>query len=217
MYIPIPFQHCIQLCGNKPFNSVVHIGAHHGEEINAYASSGVKSVAWFEAYRPFMMKLHDQTNPYQIVKQTYINECLSDVDNEEVEFNVANNGQSSSILELGTHAKMYPHIVYDKKVSVKTKRFDQIYEKHEINMDEVDFINIDVQGAELKVLKGFGDLLNKPNIRAIYTEVNFEEVYEGCCLITDLDEYLGSFGFTRASTAAPEKTWGDALYNKVNK
>ena len=210
----IPFNDCVKLCGGQPFKGVIHIGAHHGEEAEAYARAGVERVAWFEACREFMEKLYRNTQQFTTMNQQYFNECLSDMEDLPVNFNVANNGQSSSMLELGTHATMYPHITFDKTIAMKTKRFDELHKEQAdlIPYDKFDFINLDVQGAELKVLHGFGPLITSSNIRAVYTEINFEEVYKDCCLVEDLDKYLGGHGFERIATAAPERTWGDALY-----
>ena len=212
----IPFAQCVHLNGAKPFRGVIHIGAHHGQEAPQYLEAGVENVIWIEASRRFMAKLYDNTNRLNM-KQYHINACLSDTEGEKVTFNISNNEQSSSILELGTHATMYPHIQYVDSVELITERFDELLKKNAdiFQINNYDFINLDVQGAELKVLKGFGSLLAQENIRAIYTEVNFEHVYKDCCLIEELDEYLGGFGFTRIMTAAPEKTWGDALYLRL--
>jgi len=215
MYIPL--SQCVFLNGNKQFKHVVHIGAHHGEEGSQYVECGVESVVWLEASRRFMAELYDKTQGLKL-KQFHFNACLSDTDGEKVKFHISNNGQSSSILELGTHATMYPHINYVAEEEIETQRFDSMARKYAdiINVNKVDFINLDVQGAELKVLKGFGNLLALPNIKAIYTEVNFEHVYKDCCLIDELDSYLKDFGFVRTMTVAPEKTWGDALYIRFN-
>jgi FkbM family methyltransferase len=204
---------CIQANKGQPFKGVLHIGAHHGEEAQDYANSGIRNVLWVEA-NPYIMKdLYDHTK-FVSIKSKYLNEVLSDEDNVDTHLNIANNGQSSSILELGTHAVQYPHIHYTKKVPVKTKRFDTVYRENriELDLDQYDFINLDVQGAELKVLKGFGNLFEKFPFRAVYTEVNFEELYKDCCMIEELDQFLGEHGFQRVLTAAPEQTWGDSLY-----
>lgn len=204
---------CIQASGGRPYTGVIHIGAHHGEEAQDYVNSGVKNVLWVEA-NPYIMKnLFDQTKKMQLQTE-YLNAVLSDVDGEETTLNIANNGQSSSILELGLHAVQYPHIQYVKRIPVKTKRFDTAVKENpsKVDMTKYDFVNIDVQGAELKVLQGFGDLFRTYPIRAVYSEINFQELYKGCCLVQDLDAFLADFGFKRLLTAAPEKTWGDALY-----
>jgi FkbM family methyltransferase len=209
----ISFQECIKQCGGQPFKCVIHVGAHYGEEALDYKNCGVEKIIWFEACRDFMSTLYSHTQKVFGLNQQYFNECLSDVLDEEIEFNIANNGQSSSMLELGTHAKLYPHISFVKKVKMKTKRFDKLMESQKmLHFEEYDFINLDVQGAELKVLKGFGDLLTKPNIRAIYTEINTEKVYKDCCLVEEIDDYLNEFGFNRILTKGECSQWGDALY-----
>jgi len=219
MYIPI--KNCILAAGVLPFKGVLHVGAHRGEEAEDYEKAGVKQVLWIEGNPELMDELKKNTEKRDM-NQFYLGVCLSDKD-EDVTFNVANNGQSSSILELGTHAEMYPHIKYTKSVTMQAYRMDGVVRDFgsvkdkdaTFNIDDFDFLNLDVQGAELKVLRGFGNLLSKPTLKAIYTEVNFEHVYKDCCLVEELDNYLLDFGFKRILTAAPEGTWGDSLYARV--
>ncbi len=93
---------------------------------------------------------------------------------------------------------------------------DTLIEEISLNIDNFNFINLDIQGVELLALKGFGDLLNK--IDFVYTEVNVGYVYKDCALITEIDEYLSSFGFSRTETHLTEMEWGDAFYvKKYNK
>ena len=211
----IPFRNCTQLTGFN-FQGVIHIGAHIGEEIADYKQHGVKNVVWFEANRNLMPQLFENTRRYE-VKQEYFCEVLSDKDGEEVNFAITNNGQSSSILELGTHKIHHPHIhVVDTK-KLTTKRFDTVVKNNpsKINMNIVDFINLDVQGAELKVLQGFGDTFSTcKNIKAVYTEVNTEEVYVGCALLPQIDYFLESHGFKRVAINMTDAKWGDALYSR---
>jgi len=209
----IDYKKCIQTYGNY-FNGIIHIGAHHGEEIKDYASNDVKKILWFEANRKMMKHLFENTSKFSI-KQEYFCEVLSDKDGETVQFNITNDSQASSILELGTAKKHYPHIHVIEKKELKTKTFNTIFNenKEKINIEEYDFINLDVQGAELKVLKGFGNLFEiNQNIKAIYTEVNFEEIYIGLPLVKEIDDYLNQFGFVRTITSHTPYNWGDALY-----
>ena len=46
-------------------------------------------------------------------------------------------------------------------------------------MDNVNFLNLDIQGAELKALKSLQDYLHK--VDYIYTEVNVDYLYVDCC------------------------------------
>ena len=80
--------------------------------------------------------------------------------------------------------------------------------KYDINYN---FLNLDIQGVELKALKGMEEYLNK--VDYIYTEVNSVYVYKDCCIVTELDDYLKNFGLYRVETKWYDNdNWGDALY-----
>ena len=137
------------------------------------------------------------------------NAIVSDVV-EKVKFNVSNNGQSSSILELGLHATFHPHIIYVNSFEGETQLLKNILSKYPI---EYNFLNFDIQGAELKALKGMEEYLSK--VDYLYTEVNSDYVYKDCALITELDEYLSTFGLQRVETKwCEDYRWGDAFYVK---
>lgn len=72
------------------------------------------------------------------------------------------------------------------------------------------FWNLDLQGSELRAIKGGTQALRY--VDAIYTEVNREYLYEDCALLSEMDEYLGSAGFSRISMQMTRAGWGDALY-----
>jgi len=74
-------------------------------------------------------------------------------------------------------------------------------------------MDIDTQGYELEVLKGFH---NFDEIKYIKTEVNRKELYENSPNIKDLDKYLKNYNFIRAETIWWKKfiPWGDAFYIK---
>ena len=55
------------------------------------------------------------------------------------------------------------------------------------------------------------------NIDYIYTEVNKEELYEGCDIVDAIDDFLYDQGFIRLETAWTHANWGDALYVKAPK
>jgi hypothetical protein len=70
-----------------------------------------------------------------------------------------------------------------------------------------------IQGVELKALKSTESYLH--SIDYIYTEVNSDYVYKECSLVTEIDDYLKTFGFHRVETSWCENyRWGDAFYCK---
>ncbi len=188
---------------------VLHCGANIGEEAPVYRQLGLTRQIWIEANYDLMDKLRSNlVLPYEVAYCF----CVGDEHDKEITFHISNNGsQSSSILDLGTHKIAHPEVYYTEHRVTLTKRIDQYFEEKELI--GLDFLNIDLQGAELKALKGMGKLLNQ--FKWAYLEVNKEELYKGCALVEDIDFYLSSFGFTRVETMWCGNTgWGDALYIK---
>ena len=192
-------------------NGIIHIGAHKLEELPDYLKGNVRKVIWIEA------------NPD---KYNFIEEKLKRFDNmtlgkfaagqkNEVQMlNLSNNGQSSSLLEFGTHKMRYPDIDYISKIQVETKPLDNWLDDNFKNKYQYNFINLDIQGYELEALKGMPNQLKIAEY--VYLEVNFEEVYLGCSQIKDIDKFLSKFGFTKVAVRKTDKGWGDAIYSKNN-
>jgi hypothetical protein len=80
---------------------------------------------------------------------------------------------------------------------------------------DYNFVNFDVQGAELHAMKGLGDLINK--VQYIYTEVSFVKLYKDSELLPDLDAFLKNSGFRRvALKRVTGKGWGEAFYVRTS-
>lgn len=189
----------------KP-TGVLHVGANVGEEAPVYDELGIKEVCWIEANPEIIPQLRINAAKYgHRVKEMLV----GDVDWLEVPLHISNNAsQSSSILELGTHKVAHPDVHFVKDIVMKMRRLDQIS-----CWGEYDFLNIDLQGAELKALKGMGDTLK--HFKWAYLEVNQAELYKGCPHVNDLDLFLTGFHFRRVETRWAGNTgWGDALYIK---
>ncbi len=187
------------------FKGILHVGAHECEEIVLYDKYLPRNkVLWIDALEE---KVAFSKNKYPdvLIEQAVVSDKV-----EEVTFNVSNNGQSSSILEFGLHKTFHPQVHYVNSFKVTTKLLRDVICKYDI---EYNFLNLDIQGAELKALKGMEEYLEK--VDYIYSEVNEDYVYEGCALVTELDEFLGKYGFKRVETSwCSNYRWGDAFYVK---
>jgi len=191
---------------NINFKGILHVGAHECEELNEYEKYISRDkILWIEAL-PGKVELCK--NKYTGINIE--NAIVSDVV-ENVVFKVSNNGQSSSILDFGLHSKYHPHVHYITAFQGETSLLKDILPKYNINYN---FLNFDIQGAELKALKGMENYLH--NVDYLYTEVNSDYVYKNCALVTELDEYLRQFGLVRIETSWTDYKWGDAFYIKHN-
>jgi len=187
---------------NINFKGILHVGAHECEELNDYEKYiSRKNILWVEAL-PYKVDMCRTIYPNLLIESAIVSDVL-----EDVCFNISNNGQSSSILEFGLHSHYHPHVHFVGKFEGKTQLLKDILPKYNINYN---FLNLDIQGAELKALKGMEGYLNK--VDYIYTEVNCDYVYKDCALIQELDEYLLKFGLHRVETNWTEYRWGDAFY-----
>lgn len=207
----IPYNEILTRYKFKP-KGIFHLGAHNAEEAEEYYESGVKNVLWFEGNPELIVRLQNTLKKYP--ENKVYNIIISDVDGQDVNLNITNETMSSSILNLAEHLQQYPHINVVKTIALKSKRLDTFITENQIVIDDYDFLNIDLQGAELLAIKGLGDYIKK--FKCIYTEVNLANLYDGCALLEDLDLHLGQKGFKRLETSINESLWGDALYMQTS-
>jgi len=188
-----------------PKKGVIHIGAHECEEKDFYNKSGItdQNIIWIEA------------NP-DLIKPGMIQAVIDDTDNRDVDFMVTNNMQSSSILNLKDHLIMHPHVWETGRKKLTTTTLDTLFDTLKIRYDKYDFINLDIQGAELRALQGATKIL--PYINTVYTEVNTREIYEGCALLYEIDDFLQKHGFEQVVVKMCENFgWGDGIWTRTLK
>jgi FkbM family methyltransferase len=204
----IPYHTLIKLFNIK-VSGILHVGAHKCEELKDYLNSGVQSdnIYWVEGQESLVNNMKNKG-----IKNIY-HALVDNEDDKEVVFNISNNGQSSSILEFGSHSIHHPQVHYISSHKQKTIRLDTLIEKNNIPINTLNFLNLDIQGVELRALKSMEKYLEYVNY--IYTEVNTEEVYKECATISDIDSYLKTFGFERCNAKIHKQFgWGDAFYIK---
>jgi FkbM family methyltransferase len=192
---------------NMNINGVVHIGAHYGEEIQEYVDNGIQKITVFEPLSKNFEVLAERLQDVNADIQGY-QTALGSERGTATMYLSSNEAQSSSILKPKEHLEHHPDVTFDGTEQVEVSLLD------DYDLGESNFINMDVQGYELEVLKGGTETLKR--VDYVYCEVNRGEMYENNAMIDDIDEYLGGYGFERVETYWPETwyKWGDALYIK---
>jgi len=110
---------------------------------------------------------------------------------KKVSLNLTKSRGCSSIYKPNDEfVRLYPEherFEIDQKVDVEATSLDILHKEKQLN--DLDFIKIDVQGAELDVLAG-GEAFLSENILGIEVEVEFHQIYENQPLFSDIDKNI---------------------------
>ena len=166
---------------------VLHLGAHEGQEAAYYFKLGVK-VIWIEAlpekHKILLHNISKFSNQKSILALLGSKKGL-------IKFNVSSNdGQSSSIYNFGDDVQFKDlHMANHKFLTMK--RLDSLLSEKTI----VKYTHwvVDVQGAELEVLKGAGKLLDY--CYSLQVEVTSRDLYRGGANAQEVINFLLLRGF----------------------
>jgi FkbM family methyltransferase len=115
--------------------------------------------------------------------------------------------KSSSLLPPNKHLEIVPWVKFQNTINVETKTLNNVCV--EKNIASIDFIHMDVQGAELKVLIGADELIKK--IRVIWLEVEAIELYENQPLKQEVEKFMRDKNFRKIKDTVDDIS-GDHLY-----
>lgn len=184
---------------------IIHIGGHYGEEIDEYVRNGIQEIVIFEPLSDsfdILCENIQDLNANIIAHQV----ALGPEETTATMYVSDNQKQSSSLLKPKVHITHHPHVKFPETEEVEVKVLD------DFDYTKYNFINMDVQGYELEVLKGATETLK--HVDYVYCEVNRDEVYEGNAYVEELDEFLSAYNMERVETSWEGQIWGDALYIK---
>lgn len=221
-----------EMCRTYDMNirGVIHVGAWEGCETKAYSDLGIKDVVLIEAnpqrYQNLLETLQTGRHcvwgvplKYEQLPQSngdimkgYIAHNYAITDREgTIVFNLSDyDGGTDSIFQINDWGRDSSWVPYQHtaKVEVPTTTLDTL-----IGEDErYNFLNIDVEGAELLVLKGAEKVLE--GIDYILLETQDRVRFEGSCTRGELTEFLIPKGFYLANYFDTGKQWGDCLFIK---
>jgi len=170
-----------------------HVGANIGQKRDQYAEHGCDPLG------RTVPECSARSQRISCVSQPIACQYLvTDPDEEEYAFNVANNnGESSSILDINHHRDIWPEIDYERKIILRSVTLPTLIRRESIDLAAYQALVLDTQGAELLVLRGAAEILG--NFRYVKLEVADFESYEGCCQLHEVDRFLALHGFRQRS------------------
>jgi FkbM family methyltransferase len=119
--------------------------------------------------------------------------------------------KSSSLLPPDRTTEVLEWLKFDQVEMVDTITLNEYCSSEKIN--EIDFIHMDVQGAELMVLTGAKSFIS--SIKMIWMEVENISLYKNQPLKSDVESFMKKNGFTKIKDTA-DHIAGDQLWVNLN-
>lgn len=194
-------------------NDIIHLGAHDGIERDIYNHFEARNVYWFECNKFVFPDLLQRIGGHPGHK-AFLAALWSEA-GVELEFHFYRDKKDGAggFFEdklMKNYIKDCPML--EETIKIKTTTLDKYVEDGILDISNVSFLNIDLQGAELEAFKGAQKLLNSPKLKAIWCEVSWDEVYDGGPQLNDITNYLKNYDFMFAGKRVDWAIHGDALY-----
>lgn len=187
----------------------IHVGAWDCAEMGCYVALFNKNVIWIEA-NPFTCENLSRPRT-RLYDHGLFNFAAYDKDDEEVELRIPHKADCSTLM-ISSQPDFQPIDV----VKVKTKKLDTLIKEQQIDMNNIDFLNIDTEGCEYKVLEGMKE--NLKYIDFIFLEVaNDPERFPGTPRFNEIEQYLRDRGFILVEHSDMAQGWGDAFFVRESK
>lgn len=213
--LPDPLAYLYKWFGITP-EGVLQIGANNGQEIKKFAREGINYGVFVEPLPKVFQQLSNSVSRHP--GYLAINALCAAEPGLAKTFFVSNNaGESSSMLKPTGHLDMHPEVGFGEELVLRTSTVDEIignllHEGREELVNKLDMLYIDVQGAELDVLKGAQKFLGKADF--VFAEVSHGGLYEGDTSVLSIIKFLEEQHFKLAFSYFNKHGWGDALFIK---
>ncbi len=124
------------------------------------------------------------------------------------------NKGNSSFLEINHNYDHMESMRFKEPIKVETKRLDEFLKKN--NVPKIDILWMDIQGFEKKALDGLSDYIKE--VKALYCEVTYKEMYKGQALFDKIDYMLMKNNLCCVyRDYKHDDFWGDAIYINLSK
>ncbi|SKB15717.1 Methyltransferase FkbM family (fragment) [Planktothrix sp. PCC 11201] len=131
--------------------------------------------------------------------------------NDTVTLHLTSLESSSSILPWKQYSEIYPNIKEIQQLTLSSRTLDTLLEELNLSPSDFNILILDIQGAELLALEGATQLLN--NLDAIYTNIHYQELFEGGALAGEVNQFLTDYQFDCVAEETPyHPAWGEAFY-----
>ncbi|HVW99061.1 MAG TPA: FkbM family methyltransferase [Candidatus Babeliaceae bacterium] len=177
-----------------PHNAIiVEAGGYRGEDTLEMAQSWQDLLCTIHTFEPLphlWSALKQKCAPYPVIQVHHY--ALAESNGiKTLHISSGRSDASSSLLEPKDHLKNYPDVYFNHTIDVETITLDSWAQQNSI--DHVDFLWLDLQGYEARVLRSCPHILK--TVKVILCEVQLTQAYAGCELYPALKSWLEEQGF----------------------
>jgi len=187
---PIDFDNLLTEKIEKKNPIIFDIGGNIGQSISRFKKNFNDPI--IHSFEPNKNVFDIMVNNFKNDKKVFCNNYALGDKNEEKNFNITNMSGKSSFYKVNPDTsrikieKYKPSILKTEKVKI-IKLDDYIEEK---KIDYVDFMKIDAQLYEDKILQGSLKSLQNNRIKILQVEIIFNDYYEKFFTFSDIEKYL---------------------------
>jgi FkbM family methyltransferase len=195
---------------NQPINTFAEIGSRDGHDshyISHYHKINPSNVYIFEAHPTCYLNIKESYPQFNT-----FNAAITD-QTGPVKFNAGIIGKESNvgISSLLNRTTEFNNFI-SEEVEVDGWKMEDILSH--FNLEGFDLLKIDVEGASLSVLKGFGPKLS--NSKFIQIELEYTSVWENQSLYQEVTHFLNQLGFVIVEEINLDNVQCDVLFKKIN-
>lgn len=203
------------LVGSAGKLTIFDAGAYVGDVALQYKKTfPLSTIHCFEPFPDSFGKLSQLCRDQSIVAHQV---ALSDTDGKAT-FRVDTDATCNSLYPRPEEGfKYYPNGSKNVgQIEVPTCTLDSFCQREGIAT--IDILKVDVEGAEVRMLKGAAQKLAGRQIKLIYTEVMFTKHYEGGCLFYEVCDVLNQYGYSLFNLYNLKRArngqlrWGNAIF-----
>lgn len=202
-----------------PRRGIVHVGADIGQEVPQYLDYGFEKIILIEANPRSYETLEAKFSRYSNV--TMFNYAICDRSGV-IDFHIhrsrSGSTEPASVLPMKRFKEIVTTLRTVETIKVPAITLDCLAQRHDIAVSDYNFLNVDIQGAELLAFRGATKLMCSLDV--IISEVNLIELYEHGALEGEIVTFLADHGFEKRHavyhTLYDERStfpaWGECLF-----
>jgi len=198
---------------------VVHVGADVGQEVPQYLDYGFTNILLIEANpeRCAILRAKFRDDP----RIKIFNYAICDREGViDLHIHTSRSGSTepASILPMKRFKEIVKTLHTPETIGVPAMTLDGLFEKYALALGDYNFLNVDIQGAELLAFRGAQKVTG--HVDVIISEVNVIEMYEDGALENDVVRLLDERGFDRKHAVyhtlydetSTFPAWGESLF-----